>query len=131
MQREQYSQREGQIRSSDHDPMAMFLYAIKAKETKRQYISKLQAFFDYLNLQGELNEQAAQFVDRSLKEAGWAMASLMRFINLQKERVSRKEITEATLRNYYKPIKLFCEMNDIEISWKKIAKGIPRGRNGI
>ena len=58
---EQELPQKGQIRSSGNDPMGMFLYAIKAKETKRQYTSKLKAFFDYLGLGGDLNEQAAQF----------------------------------------------------------------------
>ncbi len=30
--------------------------------------------------------------------------------------------------NYYKPIKLFCEMYDILLSWKKISKGLPKER---
>lgn len=114
---------------SNQDPVGMFLYAIRAEETKRQYTSKLKAFFDYLGLKGSFEEQAKEFVITSLKDSNWAISALMRFINFQKERVARQEITEATLRNYYKPIKLFCEMNDIQISWKKIAKGIPRARN--
>ena len=45
------------------------------------------------------------------------------------DRVNRKEITGATVRNYVKSIKLFCEMADIPISWKKIISGLPRGKN--
>jgi hypothetical protein len=30
--------------------------------------------------------------------------------------------------NYVKAIKLFCDVNDILISWKKIACGLPNGR---
>ena len=41
----------------------------------------------------------------------------------------QKRVAESTLRNYYKPIKLFCEMNDIVLSWKKISKGLPRARS--
>jgi len=54
---------------------------------------------------------------------------VIHFVNFQKGRVTKKEITESTLRNYYKPIKLFCEMNDIGLSWKKIAKALPRARS--
>lgn len=106
----------------------MFLYAIRAEETRRQYTAKLKAFFDFLGLKGSLEEQAAQFIRQSIRNSDWVMTSLVRFINHQKERVSKKEITESTLRNYYKPIKLFCEMNDIQLNWKKIAKGIPKAR---
>jgi hypothetical protein len=44
---------------------------------------------------------------------------------LQKERIGKNEISEGTLRNYLKPIKLFFEMNDIILPWKKIVKGLP------
>ncbi|MDQ3836284.1 MAG: site-specific integrase, partial [Thermoproteota archaeon] len=45
-----------------------------------------------------------------------------------KERVSNEEISPATLRNYIKAVKLFCEMNDIIITWKKITRGLPKAR---
>jgi integrase len=45
------------------------------------------------------------------------------------DRVNRKEITGATVRNYVKSIKLFCEMADIPIAWNKITRGLPRGKN--
>jgi hypothetical protein len=49
-------------------------------------------------------------------------------LQIYKERVERKEISGATLRNYVKTIKLFCEMNEILIPWKKVTRGLPRGR---
>jgi integrase len=42
--------------------------------------------------------------------------------------VENKEITAATLRNYVKSIKLFCEMSDIPLPWKKITRGFPKSR---
>ena len=39
-----------------------------------------------------------------------------------------KEITAGTMKNRYQAVKLFCEMADIAISWKKISRGIPRVR---
>jgi hypothetical protein len=50
--------------------------------------------------------------------------NILRFLQVYKDRVDRKEISGATLRNYVKTIKLFCEMNDILIPWKKITRGL-------
>ncbi len=49
-------------------------------------------------------------------------------MQFQKERVEKGEISGATLKNFVKPIKLFCEMSDIPVTWKKIAPGLPKIR---
>lgn len=41
----------------------------------------------------------------------------------EKMRCEKKEITAGTVRNYYKPIKVFCETNDVIINWKHITRG--------
>jgi hypothetical protein len=69
----------------------MFLFALRADETKRMYTRKLKAFFDFLELQGDLQGQARAFVTRAIKDTNWALGSLMRSIIYQKERVARKE----------------------------------------
>ena len=38
------------------------------------------------------------------------------------------KISQATVANYYKAIRLFCEMNDLVLNWKKVARGMPKGR---
>ena len=53
---------------------------------------------------------------------------VLKFMQFQLDRVNRKEITGSTVRNYLKSIKLFCEMADIPIAWKKISRGLPRGK---
>ena len=50
------------------------------------------------------------------------------FLQFQKGRVEKWEITGATLRNFVKAIKLFYEMSDIPVPWKKIARGLPKIR---
>jgi hypothetical protein len=49
-------------------------------------------------------------------------------LHFQKEQVEKREIAGATLRNFVKAIKLFCEMSDISVPWKKIARRLPKIR---
>jgi hypothetical protein len=51
---------------------------------------------------------------------------LIRFLDFHKERVRRKELAAGTVKNYYRAVKLFCEMNDLSVNWKKISRGLPR-----
>ena len=57
-----------------------------------------------------------------------AQENLMHFIRFQKERATCGEISENTIPNYYRATKLFCEMKDIVLNWKKISRGLPRVR---
>ena len=42
-----------------------------------------------------------------------------RFVVYVKYRKDRKEIKVSTIHNYLKPIKLLCEMNDVNAQWKR------------
>ncbi|HEY7573326.1 MAG TPA: hypothetical protein VH796_18350 [Nitrososphaeraceae archaeon] len=108
--------------------MATFRYGLRAPDTKRQYPRRFQYFLDYLRLPGGLDEQAMQFLTNAKANSQWAQESLMSFIEFQKERVTRREISESTITNYYKATKLFCVMNDLVLNWKKISRGLPVGR---
>lgn len=106
----------------------MFLFALRADETKRMYTRKLKVFFDLLGLKGNIEQRAREFVVQAKRDQNWALGSIMRFMAFQKERTAKKEISASTCRNYYKPIKVFYEMNDIQINWKKVTRGLPRAR---
>ena len=112
------------------DPLSIFLYALKAPGTRRQYPRRLKVFLDYLKLEGQLEYQAVEFLTRVRQNPHWLQISLMQFISFQKERVRNGEISYSTITNYYKATKLFIEMNiDTPIiNWKKISRGIPAGR---
>jgi hypothetical protein len=43
-------------------------------------------------------------------------------------RVQHGQIAAATLKNFVKAIKLFCDMSDVNVPWKRITRGLPRAR---
>jgi integrase len=115
----------------ESDPYSIFVFAMNAPQTKEKYVTRLKRFFDFINLPGStIQERCKYFVEKCRDKDGnkWLLNSLLGFLQVYKERVQRKEITGATLRNYVKTIKLFCEMNDILVPWKKITRGLPKGR---
>ena len=99
--------------------------------TRDRYKTRLAKFLDFIEIENgskSLEDKARMFVKKSKCDFNWAFANLLKFIQYQKDRVDKKEITGATVRNYVKSIKLFCEMADIPIPWKKITRGLPKGK---
>jgi hypothetical protein len=75
-----------------------------------------------------MEERCNLFAAKGKEDPNWAFGCIVKFLQFQKGRVEREEITGATLRNFVKPLKLFCEMSDVPISWKKINRGLPKTR---
>jgi integrase len=110
-------------------PYFRFIYALKAPETKRQYPKRLEVFLDYLKLQGPtIEEKANRFYEFMKQDPKIFQNALLNYFIFQNERVKRGEISQSTIPNYYKPIKLFCDMNDVIINWRLVTRGIPKGR---
>jgi len=104
---------------------------MKSPVTREKYQKRLEKFFDSIGLGGKtLEEKSRVFVDMAKKEGnGWIFNQVLKFMQFQLDRANRKEITGSTIRNYLKSIKLFCEMADFQIAWKKISRGLPRAKN--
>ena len=97
--------------------------------TRDRYTTRLDRFFSFIGIEGvTVEERCRVFVQNAKKDNDWVFKSIINFLQIQKERVDRKEITGSTIRNYVKAIKLFTEMNEILISWKRITRGLPKGR---
>jgi hypothetical protein len=134
IQEEQKTHKQQQLQQQElqatTDPMARFMYALKAKESKRQYPRRFKTFLDFLKLPGTINQQAKQFLENTKRNPQSTEEGFMEFVSFQLQRVSRGEIAESTIKNYYRPTKFFCEMNGCAqlINWKMISRGLPRGR---
>ena len=117
-------------RSEESDPYSLFLYALRSNITRDYYLRRLRIFFNHINVlpDGTIKERCNEFASNGLKDSTWAFHCIIRFMQFERERVERQEITAATLRNFLKAIKLFCEMSDIPIAWKKINRGLPKIR---
>ena len=114
----------------EENPLSEFMYALRAPDTKRQYPRRLKVVFDYIGLEGSLEEQAREFLTMAKSTPLWAQKTIIEFIVFQKKRAEKGEISPSTINNYYKPVKLFIEMccDTPIVNWKKVARGLPKRR---
>jgi hypothetical protein len=109
---------------------SLFVYAIRTQITRDYYLRRLRTFFNFINLlpKANIERRCNHFAAIAIKDQNWTFGKIIGFLQYQKERVEREEITAATLYNFVKALKLFCEMSEITISWKKITRGLPKVR---
>lgn len=112
------------------DAYSLFVFGIRTQITRDYYLRRLRTFFDFIKLLPEETMEARcnYFAAVGIKDHDWTFTKIVSFLQFQKERVERQEISAATLRNFVKSIKLFCEMSDVPIPWKKITRGLPKFR---
>jgi len=120
-----------EISPSSLSPYEKFMYALNSKESKRQYPKRLQRFLDFIDIRSGSIEENCNLFYKKLEEKkdgiSWLENELFKFFALQNNRVESGEISTETIKNYFKPIKRFCEMNRINLNWKIISKGIKKG----
>ena len=114
----------------DSDVWKLFLYAMKSPVTRDKYQRRLSKFFEFAGIPGmSLQTKALSFISKSTLDSTWIFNILLRFLEHQNSRVNNREICGATVRNYVKAIKLFCEMADLPVPWKKLTRGLPRAKS--
>jgi hypothetical protein len=75
-----------------------------------------------------IKELCRIFVEKGKQDPNWIINNIVAFLIEYEDRYDRREISESTIRNYVKVVKLICEMNDIVIHWKKTIRGVANGR---
>jgi hypothetical protein len=87
VQKRHHKQQQQQQELQAADPMIKFMYALKAKESKRQYPRRFKVFLDFLKLEGTMNEQANQFLLNTKNSPQWTeekfMLTLIRLFGLR------------------------------------------------
>ena len=109
------------------DPYSVFLFGMRSPKTKEKVVPRLKMFFDFIGIRGvPIDELCKIFVEKARDNQNWIFSSSIQYLQYHKERVEKKEISAGTVKNYYQTVKLFCEMNQIDLPWKRISKALPR-----
>lgn len=112
-------------------PYFMFKYSIRSEITLKYYERRLRKFFDFIKFEPEttdISERCNNFAEKARVDYDWAFNQVIEFFQFQKDRVLRGEIKAATLRNFIKSLKAFFDSADLNITWKKVTRGLPRAR---
>ena len=110
-------------------PYNRFIYALISPETKRQYLRRIEVFLNFIDIEGlTIQEKLYNLCHKAKSNTQWLHDYLIEFITFQKERIGKGKgkMSASTVSNYIKPIKLFCDMNNIVINWKIITKGMSK-----
>ena len=105
-----------------------FYDGIKSEYTKNFYVRKLEIFLNHIGLKGTLEHKAKKFLTHARTDPEWAENEIYKYTKHEKKRAEKGEISTSTIRNFFKPIRLLCLMNKVNLSWEIIQRTIPHGR---
>ena len=105
----------GNESEEDNNAYSLFLYRVRSPVTRNYYLRRLRIFFNHIKLLPDetMEKRCNFFAAYARNNPNLVFRNIIEFLQFQRERVERKEIVGATLKNFVKPLKLFCEMSDI------------------
>ena len=93
--------------------------AIRSPATRDPYERKLLGFLKRANLTPDGFAQSAK------ESPSAAEKKILSLLSPDRLRIERGEITAGTVNNWLKAVRLFLEMNDVILNWKKIKRMLP------
>jgi hypothetical protein len=100
------------------NPYYMFKFSIRSEVTRKYYERRIKRFFDFIEFSTyeDIEVRCNDFAEKVHKDTNWGLNKIIFFLQFQKERTEKGEITAATLSNFVKAFKLFSEISDIKIN---------------
>jgi len=82
------------------DAYSLFVYAIRTQITRDYYLRRLRTFFDFITLlpNSRIENRCNRFAAIAIKDHNWTVGKIVGFLQFQKGRVEREEITAANRR---------------------------------
>jgi hypothetical protein len=82
----------------DVSPYAAFTMALRSPITREKYLQRLQYFLSYLDIkEGNIEERCNALGKKAMLDSSWMTMSVMRYLQIHRKRMERREITAATL----------------------------------
>jgi integrase len=101
----------------------LFKGALHSDKTLQLYKQQLWHFCNFIEMTTE--EIIAKYTGDKIKEMIHLQRIVEDYVLFLQAKISEGEITAGTAHSMIPPIKLFCEMNDIILNWRKINKLLP------
>ena len=119
--------------TTEASPLELFRQGIRAEETLCKYTNTLKRMLcDVLEdiLEGTFEQRAAQLVREGKANPEKVRDILLLISKKQRERTCLPRddpdyFNPSSMRNYFKPIKKLLDMNDVNLSWKRIYATFP------
>ena len=71
----------------DNDPYSLFIFGFNAPSTKEKCVPRLNKFFEYIGLNGTIQEKCSAFMKQAKDQPSWALNSIIKYLQINKARV--------------------------------------------
>lgn len=101
----------------------LFRSAIKSQATRDPYERRLIGFLKKMDA-----TSPDDFIQIATNNPALAEKKIISFLSSERTRADRGEISAGTINNWVKAARLFLEMSDVQLNWKKIRRVLPKAR---